>query len=492
MSAYILSGAVILTVDKDRRIIENGAVYVNNERITDVGSNNSILQKYPDAEVIDLSNHILMPGLIDTHGHAGHALMYTLVKDTIYWMDVHNDLYNNLLSDDFWHIESRLAALQRATFGVTTGVSVMGSQSMCYRESYVREQVEGYKKVGIRDILSCGPGDLPWPKSLCHVENGHQIHYSESYDEAINSLENIVSKYNNTNDTLTKIFITPYKIVTSLTSETESEECDSLTDMDLRNSYEMRRIAKKYHTRIHTDAFKGMVHLAYKDPNALLGPDVHIQHGQGLSMDEVEIMAKTKTNFSFWPTIAHFKSKAPIIELMSRGVNVAISTDGPSYSSNFDMLSAMRKAQFLVRALYNERNYLPNEKILEMGTIDAARCIGMQDEIGSIEPGKRADLISIDINKVYFKPYHDPVNLVIRCASGNDVDNVICNGKFVIRNNRFLNGDANEIFASAQRKSEEIVQRLGIQGFSKPKESQWGKYKAYYPEKRYKGDKISD
>lgn len=484
MNEYILYNAIIITIDRERRILDPGAIYVKNDRIQDIGNSQDILKKYPGLTKYDMSCHIILPGLIDVHAHAGHSLIYTLVKDTIYWMKVHNYLYNHCLSDRFWEVESRFAATQRAFFGTTTGLSVMGSQSMCYRESYVDKQVEGYQEIGIRNILACGPGDIPWPKNLSHWENGKRIRYLESYDEAIATLEKIVEKHHDTHDSLTKIFVCPYKIVTSLSSQTESEACNELTELDLRNSYEMRRIAKKYHTRIHTDAFQGMVHLASKDPSALLGEDVHIQHGQGLSMDEVKIMAETKTNFSFWPTIAHFKSKAPIMEMMAQGVNVAITTDGPSYSSNFDLFSCMRKCQFLVRALYNERNYLPNEKILEMVTIDAAKCIGMENEIGSLEIGKKADIIALNIDQPYFKPYHDPVNLVVRFAHGNDVDTVICNGQFIIKDKILLHGDKEKIFQDAQEMSDQLVKQLKIAGFDTPIDNQWGQIKAYYPHQR--------
>src|SRR5699024_2803165 len=124
-----------------RRIINNGALYVKNDTIEGIGESQTILEKYPDVESIDLHRHIILPGFIDVHAHAGHSLIYTLIKDTIYWMKVHNYMYNHCLSDEFWAVESRFAATQRACFGITTGLSVMGSQSMCYKESYVDKQV---------------------------------------------------------------------------------------------------------------------------------------------------------------------------------------------------------------------------------------------------------------------------------------------------------------------------------------------------------------
>lgn len=475
----------IITMDVNRRIIKNGGVAIDKGIIIDVGESDYIKTHYHSKETICLDNHILIPGLIDTHSHAGHSLLTTTIKDTIYWMNTHTNVYNNYLSDEYWKVESKLANLQRLKAGITTSVSVMGSESMCYKQSYVKSYIESQKQIGLRNIICCGPGNEPWPKNLIDRSNNEYIEYKVEYDDAIRSLEEIVKNFHNTNNGLTKIFVTPYKILSSLTNETDAEKVLSLSELDKRSSYEMRRIASKYKTRIHTDAFKGMVKLASSDENALLGEDVHLQHCQGLSFDEVKILAETKTSVSFWPTISHFKSKAPIIELMGLGVKVSISSDAPSYTSGHDLFTNMRRAQLIVRALYNDRDYLPNEKVLEMVTIDAASVIGMESEIGSIEIGKKADIVGINIEKPKFYPRFNPVNLIVRLANINDVNFVMCNGN-VLMNEGKTKLNEEEILIESEKFAEKIIRDSGLDSFNDEDTKQWGKYKAEYSKERLK------
>lgn len=133
-----------------------------------------------------------------------------------------------------------------------------------------------------------------------------------------------------------------------------------------------------------------MIHLAVQDKeNALLGPDVHLQHCRGISFDEARILAETGTNVSSAPGFGQVNARTPITELMEMGATVAISTDGTSPAASFDMFQAMRKTQMLHQAALKDYYYLPAGKLLEMVTIDAARCVGWDDELGSLEAGKK-------------------------------------------------------------------------------------------------------
>ena len=152
-----------------------------------------------------------------------------------------------------------------------------------------------------------------------------------SYEEVLESLETVISELNHANDDRTRAYVTPFGVVTSVdpSAPTPADRCVKLTDHDIRQAKEMRRIAEKYSTRIHTDAFGGMIHLAYQDKeNALLGPDVHLQHCTGLSFDEAMILAKTNTHVSFAPGMGQIVNRTPVIELLNLGATVAITTDG--------------------------------------------------------------------------------------------------------------------------------------------------------------------
>lgn len=478
--------ATIITMDKERRILHNSAVLIEEDKIIAIGEYLDLLKQCENAmNEIDLSGGVILPGFIDAHSHAGHSFFASVVKDTAQWMLPLTHMYKNYVNDDFWYHEARLAALQRVHFGVTTSINVMGSQSRCDEFSYAKAQTDGYAELGLRNILCVGPNAGPWPHRLSSYDKEFRIRKNVQYEEAINVLEHIVRGLNGTNDGLTKVYITPFQILCSLSGETSSDMIEYLSEEDKRNSYEMRRISSKYNTRIHTDGFKGMVHLAYQDQNALLGPDVHLQHLNGITVDEVEILAKTKTNVSYAPHIGQFKSRTPIIELMNAGVKVAISTDGASYNAGFDLFTAMRKTQWMTRAIYQERNYLPCEKLLEMVTIDAAEVIGYQTEIGSIEVGKKADMMFIDMNKPHLTPHFNLINQIVRMVQPSDIIHLMVNGKFVLYKGEVMLADEKNIMECSQKQAEKIIGAAHLDSFAYPDKYFWGEVQAYYEKKRY-------
>ena len=204
----------------------------------------------------------------------------------------------------------------------------------------------------------------------------------------------------------------------------------ALQPSDREQARRVRAIASKYATRIHSDAFGGMIKLASQDEYGLLGPDVHLQHCHGLSMEEVQIVAETDTRIGHSPGPSAFR--CPVPELMQAGATVAVTTDGTSPRQSFDLFQAMRKAQLLQQVHFRDRAYLPPGKLLEMVTIDAARALGWEDEIGSLEAGKKADIIVINMRQPHLMPNFMPVHRLVYEAVGNDVETVIVDGRVVM------------------------------------------------------------
>lgn len=471
-------------MDPTRRILKHHSLVIENDRIIAIDTEEELRKVYTPDITIDLTNQILLPGLIDAHGHAGHTFFPNVIKDTAEWGVPLTHLYKHCVDDAFWYHEARLSALQRAHFGVTTGVNVMGTQSRCDEYSFAKAQSDGYAEVGIRNILCVGPNQGPWPCKLSHYNGDTRIQALVSYEDAIKSLESIVSKLHHANHDLTRVFVTPFQLLCSLDGETSSDMIEGLQEDDRRNAFEMRRIAKTYRTRIHTDAFKGMIHTAAQDPNAMLGEDVHLQHLNGITVDEVAILAKTKTRVSYAPHIGQFKSRTPLIELLQAGVKVAIGTDGSTYNASFDLFTAMRKTQWINRAVYQERNYLPCEKLLEMVTIDAAEVIGWEDELGSIEIGKKADFITINQSKAHLFPHFDIIDQIVRHVQFQDIVHVVVDGKFVLEDGVAKRVDEQELLSRSQQQAEMMINRAHLQAFTKPGNF-WGQIQAYYGKQRY-------
>lgn len=488
MINLLMINGTVITMDKERRIIENGGIAVDKGRIVAVGTSEEIKNKYQAERTIDCTNNVIMPGFVDAHGHGGHSLFKSVVMDTSYWMPVMTHTYKNYISDEFFYYEGRLSALERLHAGVTTGVCVMGSQPRCDDPVFAVNNARGYAEVGVRDIVCTGPCSVPWPHRFGRIVNGKRVVEEVTYEKMLYSLETVIEQLNNSNNGRTKAYVAPFGVVTSVdpSAPTPADRCVKLTEHDLMQAKEMRRIAKKYNTRIHTDAFGGMIYLAAQDQvNALLGPDVHLQHCTGLSFDEVVILAKTGTNVSCAPGMGQLNNRTPVAELLEMGVTVAIATDGSMLTSGFDMFSAMKRTQLVHRAAYKDEYYLPSEKVLEMATIDAAKCIGLQDEIGSLEESKKADIIVIDMMKPHLMPRFNLIDTLVSNASHGDVEIVLVDGEILLENGKAVKVNEKDIILQASEEAKKTIERAGLNKFAYPSKEQWGQTKMYFDEVRF-------
>ena len=488
MFDLMLYNAIVITMDEARRVIDNGAVIIHNGKIEKVCPS-AEAENIPVREKIDMKDHVLLPGFVDAHGHGGHTAFKSIVTDTSWWMPVMTHIYKNYITDDFWYNEGRLSALERVHSGVTTGVCVLGSQPRCDSPVPAMNNSKAYAEIGIRDIVCTGPCSVPWPHRFSrYTPDKKRVQKEVSYEEVLDSLETVVSTLNHANGDRTRAFVTPFGLITSVdpSAPTPADRCVRLTEHDMRQAKDMRRIAAKYNTRIHTDAFGGMVHLAKEDRNALLGPDVHLQHCVGLSMDEVMTIVKTDTHVSVTPGFSHMNRHSPVIEFLEMGVKLALTSDGSMLTSSFNMFDVMKRGQKIYRGIHREDYYLPGEKCLELVTIDAATVLGMEKEVGSLEKGKKADVISVDMRNPRLRPYYNIIDTLIGNGTPADIDNVLVDGQFVLKDRRAVNADEDEIIGKAETEVRETVERTPyLKNFACPGYKQWGNVKAVFDTVRF-------
>lgn len=485
MIDLILTGGYVVTMNSQREIIEDGAVAIDKGRLLEVGPSDIVCKKYEAKEVRDCKDHVILPGLVDAHGHGGHGLLKGVgCGNDSKWMSMMTDTYMHYTTDDFWYYEGKLSALERMKSGITTGVSVMGSTPRCDSPVIARNHAKAYAEVGIREIVCAGPCNPPWPHKFSRWVDGKRIEKEVSFDEVMEAVEEVIATLNHTNDDKTRAFVAPFVIVTGVfpSGATAADLIYGLTDHDYLQARRLREIAAKYKTRIHSDAFGGMIHMAVEDKkNALLGPDVHLQHCTGLSMDEVKILAETGTSVSCSPWNEYVRERTPIIEMMEMGTTVAIGSDGTAPNVTFDLFQAMRKTQTLHQVALGDYYLLPPEKLLEMVTIDAAKCVGWDDELGSLEAGKKADVITINMKQPHLAPMNKNmyIDRLVYSVVAKDVEDVIVDGQFVMKGRRALLVDEDKIIDEANAESQETIERAGLVPFTKPQHTSWGKTKAY-------------
>lgn len=457
----LLHGTVV-TVGPSRQVIDDGAVAINDDRIVAVGSADKLQADYSGYRVIDCTGKAILPGLVDAHGHAGHSLIKTLGADTpSLWMRIVTPMYFHYTTPEFWAADGYISALDRLSVGVTTGVSVVGSAPRSDDPAFAINHTKGYAELGLREIVCTGPAGLPWPHPTTRWKNGKSTGYSVTFEEMMAGAEAVIESINGAAEGRIRAFITPFTIMPSIdpSNPTTPDRAVLATDADRMQGRRIKETAAKYGVRIHSDAFAGHVRLAWQDPEtAILGPNVHLQHCIGLSLEEVEILAETGTHMTHAPG-----GQAPVIQMLQRGVNVAITTDGTAPWATFDLFQAARLAQFAHRWRNLDSYLLPPGKLLEMITIDAAKAIGMDDEIGSIEVGKKADITVVNMRKPHLVPNWMVVHRLIYEAVGQDVDTVIVDGRILMEGRRLTSGDPEAIMAEAEAQAFALVKRAGLE-----------------------------
>lgn len=303
-----------------------------------------------------------------------------------------------------------------------------------------------------------------------------------SYEQVIKSMETVIRELHHSHNDRIRAFVSPFGLMTSTQSSfpTHADQLwDGPTEFDLHQLREMWRVADEYDTRIHAEAYGGSIYQMHKAGKlALLGPRVHLQHTSGCSFDELQILADTGTHVG-----VTFQSTTQLIPMLWMGIKIAIGTDGPKLLGNADMFQSMRMTQhhhkdeliFSTNGMFN----LPSDKLLEMTTIDAAEVIGWDDDIGSLEVGKKADIITVDLLNPRMTPRFNIIDTMVMLGNGSDVDNVFVDGEQLLADRKVLSVDEKKVLMEGDREARESLERIGYQSFIDGKEHFWGKVRRY-------------
>ncbi|MBT1157880.1 amidohydrolase family protein [Aminobacter anthyllidis] len=464
MSDLLLLHGTIVTVDAGRRIIEDGAIAISGDRIVDIGLASDLEPRHQDKKVVDCRGKLIVPGIIDAHGHAGHVLIRSIGADTnSMWMQIVTPTYYHYATRDYWYADGLVSGLERLRAGVTTGVSIISSMPRSDDPVFASNHAKAYGEIGLREIICVGPAGLPWPHPVTRWESGKPERRNISFEEMIEGAEATIQELNGSADGRINVFLTPFTIVPSLDPSNAStpDRAVKLTDNDRMQARRVRETARKWGVRIHSDAFAGQIRMAFQDKeNALLGPDVHLQHCWGISHEEVDILAETGTFVTHAPP----GRATPVLNMIARGVPVAITSDGVSPSRHFDMFQTARLAQYTQHLLHNHDRYLlPPGKLFEMITIDAAKALGMDHEIGSLEVGKKADIAIINMRQPHLTPNWMVIHRLAHQVLGSDVDTVIVDGKILMEGGKVLTTDMEQALDFGEREAQALVERAGLQ-----------------------------
>ncbi|MGN0177035.1 MAG: amidohydrolase family protein [Methanobrevibacter sp.] len=388
-------------------------------------------------KIIDATGKILLPGLINTHTHLSMTLFRGLADDLSLdsWLNDHIWPMEANLNGDYCYIGALLGAIELIKSGTTTF-----SDMYFYMEDVAR----AVDIAGIRAILSYGMIDF-----------GDE----EKRKNEINENLALFNACDGMSNGRIKVFLGPHSPYTA------SEEL----------LIQVRELANKYNMGIHihvsetqkeiedVSAQKGLRPFEYLDKIGFLGPDVVAAHSVWLSDNEIEIIKKNNVKISHNPcsNMKLASGIAPVSKLIENDICVSIGTDGASSNNNLDLIEELKTTSLLQKVSTLDPKVLTSDEALAMGTIKGAETLGLESEIGSIEVGKKADIILIDTNSANMVPDSSSLSSnIIYSANGSNVDTTICDGKILMENKKLTVLDENEIYQKARQAIKELKEAI--------------------------------
>ena len=434
----IIAGGIVVTMDGSRHVYGNGAVALIGDTIVAVGPRAEIEARYQSGQIIDATNALVLPGFINGHTHVPMTLFRGLHDD----VTLSEWLYKYIfpaeaknVNEQFVRWGTRLAAAEQIRSGVTTFAD------MYYFEDAVAEET---KAAGMRGVLGETFIDFPAPDNK---NEAAMLAYTETF----------LKKWQG--DPLIHAAVAPHSIYT----------CSQKTLQDAS------ALARKYHAPIliHTAEMKkewedsekqnGMSPVQYLDKIGVLGPDVVSAHCIFVDEADRKILAQRNVGCVHNPSsnMMIASGVSPVAEMRAAGIAVGLGTDGPAGSNNdLDLMEEIDLAAKLAKITKMSPLALNALAVVEMATIDGARALHMEKEIGSLEKGKKADLILISLDAPNAVPMYDVYPQIAYSLKGSDVETVMIGGRVVMRDHKLLTVDERAAVAKAREYQKSVAASL--------------------------------
>jgi 5-methylthioadenosine/S-adenosylhomocysteine deaminase len=431
--SVVVTNGIVITVDAGRRVIDRGAVAIDGRDIVGVDTAGAIGARFQGRTTIDAAGSVVMPGLINTHTHAPMVMFRGLADDLALMDWLQKYIFPaeaKTVSPEFVRAGTRLAALEMIESGTTT-----------YADMYYFEEEIGRatKAAGLRGVLGQTIIQFPVPDAKTPAEG-------------LARTERFAKEF--AGDELITPAVAPHAMYT-LDAET-LKACRALADrLNMPVIIHLAETKDEVHT---ADEKYHLTPTAYLDSLHFWGPRTLAAHAVHVTPGDIRILADRHVGVSHNPesNMKLASGIAPVEAMRKAGVIVGLGTDGAASNNDLDMFEAMRQAAFLHKLVNDDPRAIPAPVALEMATIDGARAMGMDKEIGSLEPGKRADLLIVSMASARQTPMYDPVSHIVYVTRGDDVQTTIVNGKVLMRDRKVLTLDRAKVLADARAFADKV------------------------------------
>jgi len=434
----IIKCGMLLTMVSEVPILRDVDIHISNGTIISIEPRSHDGCIYTQAvELLDASNCLVMPGLVNAHTHAAMTMFRGLADDLP---------LNKWLSEKIFPAEAEHVCPENVYWASLLAFAEMiASGTTCFSDGYFYQDktMEAASKIGIRGVVAQGVIDFPAP----------------GVPDSTRNLEEA------------REFIDRWKGVTSLL--TPSLFCHSpvtCSDKTLKGAMEIC-LSRDVPMQIHLSetieevetilSQKGRRPAYYLDDLEILNERLIAVHCVHLNQDEIELVKERDAKVVHCPesNMKLATGICPVSHMLKMGIEVGLGTDGCASNNDMDMFAEMDIGAKLSKVFNNDPTALSAKEILTIATTMGARVLGLGDEIGTIEPGKRADVIVLDLNNPRLQPVYDPISTVVYSANGGDVRDVIIDGRIVMRERRLITIDLEEVMWEVRRIAEKIMEK---------------------------------
>lgn len=425
----LLKGGQVLTMAQDEPEILQADIGIIHDRISFIGTAPGDFN--PD-KTIDASDSIIMPGLVNAHTHISMSLLRNYADDLPFWewlMDRIMPVEDNMNSENAYH-GAQLSIIEMIRSGTTTFADMY---------FFMERTAQAVEESGIRANLSRGVTFLNGDEDLAKLEEAEQF-FNEWNGKAEGRIKVDMAPH--------APYTCPSKYLKLMGELSTKLGCN--THIHLSESRKEIEDSMSEHGK---SPIKHVLDLG------LFKSRTYAAHCVHLSDDDIQIMKENGVSAVNNPgsNMKLANGFAPVTKLLKAGVNVALGTDGSASNNNLNMFEEINLAALVNKAVEEEPTVVPAYTALKMATINGARALGLEEEIGSLEAGKKADIIMIDLKKAHFYPRYNLVASLVYSAQGSDVKTVICNGKILMEDYRLLTMNEEEVCANAERSAKQMT-----------------------------------
>jgi 5-methylthioadenosine/S-adenosylhomocysteine deaminase len=428
---FLLQGGTLVTMDAGRRILENSALAVKDSRIIWIGPQHEAASQFAPVQTLDLKGKVIIPGLVNTHGHWAMTLFRGLVDDRPLesWLETIWKVEAAVISPDTVTAGSELAMVEMIRAGTTCAADMYWH----YPESF-----DAVRRAGFRMVNGPSFADIPG--------------FEERRDAALQIAMELLDRYQH--EPLIHLYMQAHSTYTTNLKMLEDILCISqernigFITHAAESKGELELVRQKY----------GKTPIEVLDSVGLLGERTLLAHCVHLSDAEIERLAETGTSVSHCPSsnLKLSSGIARVADMLAAGVNVSIGTDGPASNNDLDLFHEAQLAALVQKGVSGDPTVLPAEQVFSMLTIDGARAVGLADQVGSLEVGKLADLAVIDFDAASLTPCYDLYSHFIYAMSTAAVCHVMIHGKLVMQDRQLLTLDEEKIKFQVRQIAEKV------------------------------------